>query len=208
MRVAMMSYHKNAESVYKKEWIDEYKKSILAQEYNDFDVYEINYGNSGERIFDFSYYKKAPFENFVFVMNYLLDLLFNAGYDFVFNSNIDDMYSPMWVNKSLKAAIQGYDLVSSNFVLIRDDKIEHKHFFDKLDLKKELAKQHNIVCHPAVCYSKKFWFRNNRYIPDEIPFEDLRLWQRAINNSKFLILPEHLCYHRLHDGSVCKSKNR
>jgi hypothetical protein len=50
--------------------------------------------------------------------------------------------------------------------------------------------------------SKKFW-EGNRYVPDEIPREDLLLWKRAVNNGyKFYIHPDELLFYRLHENQV------
>lgn len=207
MKVALVSYHKNALSLYKKEWIDQYRESILCQRYKPVDIYELEYGGGDGRIFKNSNYHSKEFPSFVYGLNYLLDCLFFMGYDFVLNSNCDDYYALDWVEKELAVAMKGYDIVSSNFALIKDDVITETHYFDKLDIQLELSNNHNIIAHPAVCYSKKFW-EKNRYVPSQQPLEDLMLWQRAIKNSKFIILPDILLFHRLHPNSVCQSENK
>ena len=207
VKIALVSYHKNAFGLYKKEWIDQYRESILNQSYIEFNIYELEYGGGYGRIFTNSNYHSKQFPSFVYALNYLLDCLFFMGYDFVFNTNVDDFYSPDWIEKEIAVAMKGYDIVSSNFALVKDGVITETHYFDKLDIPLELSNNHNIIAHPAVCYSKKFW-EQNRYIPEQIPLEDLMLWQRAIKNSKFIILPDVLLYHRLHSNSVCQSENK
>lgn len=207
MNRATIVYHKNVYSVYPKQWVEEFKNSILNQTKGT-DLYELNYGNGEERIFENSNYEREGFPTFVHAMNYLLDSLFSVGYDCVFNTNSDDRYAPNRVEKQLEYMQHGYDLVSSNFALLNESgEVYHYHKFSQLDIREELHKDHNVVAHPAVCYSSRFW-RNNRYIPDEIPYEDLRLWQRAITNYKFAIAPENLLFHRVHSNSVCQSENR
>lgn len=208
MKVALMSYHKNLYDLYPQKWIDEYRDSVLDQTYKDFDIFEVNYGNDDNRIFDNSTFIKKEFPTFVHVQNYLLELLFEKGYDCVANSNVDDKYSVCWIEKMLPYVERGYDLISCNFLLFQDLELLKKHYFDKLNIEQELANNHNIICHPSAMYSRKFFENGNRYIPEQIPLEDMMLWQRAIKNSKFIILPEHLCYHRIHDNSVCQSNNR
>jgi hypothetical protein len=203
-----MCYHKNAGGIYPQQWINEYRDSILYQEQQEFDIHEVNYGDTEYRIFSSSVFEQKRFPTFVHCMNYLLGSLFTDGYDCVLNTNADDKYSSKWVAQVAGHIAAGYDLVSCNFVLFQDDKLLHRHHFDRTNIAYELSRNHNVICHPAVGYSKKFWERGNRYVPEEIPLEDLKLWQRAIANSKFIILPGHLCYHRIHDNSVCKSLNR
>ncbi len=209
MKVALMTYHKNLYQIYPETWIQEYCDSILNQTFQDFKIYEINYGQSVGMIFWKSHYQSIEFPTFVHCMNWMLDWLFNErGYDAVANTNADDRYEPQWLEKSIEKIKQGYDLVSCNFKLFNEEGIYHSHHFSRLDIEKELARDHNIICHPGVVYSKKFWQNGNRYIPEEIPYEDRELWKRAIKNSNFIILPEHLVLHRIHDNAVCRSQNR
>lgn len=207
MRVALMSYHKNVHELYPLKWLEDYRDSVLAQTFKDFDVYEINYGLMPGMIFWNSRYESRRFPTFVHCMNYLLDKLFNDGYDVVFNSNVDDLYEPTWMERQL-SQIKNAELVSCNFTLFNQTGVYHSHRFEKVDIEKELSKNHNPICHPGVCYTKKFWDLGNRYIPEEIPYEDMELWKRAIKNSRFIIHPDSLVHHRIHGNSVCKSENR
>lgn len=210
MKVALMSYHKNINSIYPPTWIHEYRESIENQTHDDFVIFEVAYGATQDRVFGESVYLHKEFPSFNHVQNFLLDQLFKIGFDCVFNSNLDDKYAPTWIEKMLSWIKKGYDIVSCNFVLFDGIELIKKHQFENLNIEEELAKDHNPICHPAVCYNKTFWEKGNRYIPEEVNTrnEDMRLWQRSIKNSKFIILPEHLCYHRIHSNSVCQSENR
>lgn len=208
MKIAMLSYHKNAETLYPAHWIEKYKNSVLNQTYKQFDIIEANYGGGDYRIFEHSIFDAVITDNFVQTLNRLLDKCFNElEYDFVLNSNIDDWFTPNRVERHIPFMSAGYDLISSNFALVKDDEVTKWHKFHNLNILQELTKNHNIVCHPACTYSKKFW-ENNRYVPEQIPTEDLQLWQRAIKNSKFIILEDTLLFHRVHSQSVCQSENR
>lgn len=207
MKLALLCYHKNIDKIYPKAWIEKYKNSILNQTVKDFDIIEVDYGGSNQRIFENSCYLSKDFLNFVSCMNYLLDDCFNQGYDYVFNTNVDDYYSIDRIERQLLYLQRGFDVVSSNFVLIKDDKEFKSLLFHHMNIKNELSKNHNIIAHPVVAYSKQFW-KHHKYDADQIPTEDLNLWQRAIDNKKFMILPDYLLFHRLHDNSVCQSQNR
>lgn len=207
MKRALICYHSRANIIYLEQWVSEYRHSVLNQTYKDFDIVELNYDGGSYRVFENSNYHSKEFPTFVHGLNYLLDSLFFAGYDCVFNSNLDDYFSLDRIEKQLPYIEQGFDLVSSNFALIQGDKIIKTHSFDKLDIEYELAHNHNIIGHASVVYNKSFW-KKHRYIPEQQPMEDLMLWQRAIKNSKFIILPDVLLFHRLHSNSVCQSENR
>lgn len=207
LKVALIAYHKNAFFLYKKEWIEQYKHSILNQTYKDFDLFELEYGGGTGRIFENSNYHSKEFPSFVYALNYLLDCLFFMGYDCVANTNVDDYHALDWLEKQLPYIEQGYDIVSSNFALVENDEVVHLHHFDKLDISLELSRNNNIICHPSVIYSKSFW-KTNRYVPECQPLEDLMLWQKAIKKNKFFIHPDILLYHRLHSNSVCQSENK
>lgn len=205
--IAVIVYHKNVFQLYEPEWINMFKESILNQTRKDFIIYELNYGGNNERLFEESVYESIGMPNFVHAMNYLIDKAFHDGAVAVFNTNADDFYSMERISKQARMIDSGYDLVSSNFCLVKNDIITYVHKFESVDIKIELERDHNVIGHPVVAMSKGFWERN-RYDPDSIPFEDLQLWQRAIKNSKFIILPEVLLFHRIHSNSVCQSTNR
>lgn len=212
MRVAVISYHKNVFQLYPETWITDYRESIENQSYSNFDLYEVNYGESFGMIFMKSNFQSKKFETFVHCMNWMLDYLFNElNYDYVANTNVDDKYDVRWLEKSIKTIYQRkYDLVSCNFKLFNDERgVYHTHYFHVHSIREQLAKDHNIICHPGVVYSRKFWLENGPYIPEEIPFEDMKMWQRALQvGSKMFIQPEHLVFHRVHQNAVCRSTNR
>ncbi len=207
MKTVMLVYHKNIYSVYKREWVEKFVDSVLNQTYKDFTVYEMNYGSGEERLFENSVYESKQLPTFVHAMNELIDKALNDGADAIANSNADDYMSLDRLEIQLPFIENGYDIVSSNFCLVRDDSIIKFHRFDKLDLKHELSINHNIIGHPSVIYSRHYLL-NNRYIPEDIPFEDMYLWQKTVDNYRFKIVPENLLFHRLHNNSVCQSNNR
>lgn len=208
MKLILICYHKDVFKLYPAHWVYRFKASVLLQTYSDFEIYEVNYGGVEERIFERSNFESKKMPTFVHAMNYLINKALDAGADIVGNLNADDYYAPNWLGKELPwIKYYAYDLVSCNFTLIENDKPIHFHIFDRLDIKKELAKNHNCIAHPAVLYSRKF-LENNSYVPEEIPAEDLLLWKRTIDNYRFKIVKENLLYHRIHSNAVCQSENR
>lgn len=208
MKLILLCYHANISKLYPAEWIERFKDSIYAQTYQDFQIMEINYSGGIERIFWDSIYESKKLPTFVHAMNYLIKKALEEGADVVANSNVDDFADPNWLSIQLPwIKYHGYDLVSCNFTLIENNIPVHFHVFDKMDLKEEFEKNHNPVCHPAVLYSKRF-LQKNRYVPDEVPEEDLLLWKRTIDNYRFKIVKENLLFHRIHSNAVCQSQNR
>lgn len=205
-KIALIVFHKNADKIYPKKWIDDFRDSILNQTNQNFDILELCYSDDYFNIFDNSIFTKTTYDNHAQAMNRLIDIAFDVySYDYAFITNVDDIYSLDRIEKQLPYLEQGYDIVSSNFSLFNDEGVFHTHEFDKLDIKKELSKNHNVICHPVVAMSKNFW-RSNRYYPHELPVEDLRLWQRSINSFRFIILPDVLCFHREHPNGVGRTK--
>lgn len=203
-KLAIIVYHKLL-GQYPAEWITTFKESIENQTHWDFTIYEHNYNGGDERIFKESIYSSFELNNHAEAQNYLIDLAFDHGFDYVFNTNCDDFYSLDRIEKQLIYLEHGYDIVSSNFTLLDSNgEAYHTHTFDKLDIKAQLAKEHNVICHPVVAYSKHFW-EFNRYRPFEIPYEDMKLWQRSIGSFRFIILEDVLCFHRVHSSSVGNS---
>lgn len=206
MKVGLICYHKNIYSVYKPEWVKQFIDSILNQSYRDFTIYEANYGGGEERLFENSIFESIELPTFVHAMNHLIERSLEDGIDAIANSNADDYFALNRIEVQLPFIENGYDIVSSNFCLIQDDQIVKVHSFDKLDLKYELGRNHNIIGHPSVVYSRHFLL-NNRYEPEDIPFEDMILWQNTVNNFRFKIVPENLLFHRIHENSVCQNEN-
>lgn len=204
MKIAVLVYHKNAAALYPKEWIETFKHSILKQTFTDYEIFEINYGDDDFRIFEKSHFAKKKFSNFAECVNEMFTtILKDIDVTAFANCNVDDVYDFSRFEKQIKYIEAGYDLVSSNFYLFRQDKNKRdtEHYFDKLDIRKELAKDHNVICHPVLMWSRKYVL-NNRYIPSQIPFEDMLLWKRTMWEYNFVILPEFLCGHRLHTKSI------
>lgn len=208
MKTGMLVYHKNLDTIYPAKWIEEFKYSIDNQTFKDFVIYELNYGGGQQRIFPNSVFESMELPTFVHGMNYLLDKAFGDGCFAVANTNVDDYYTLNRLEKQMFYTRHGWDLVSSNFMLVENDKPVLIQRFDKLNIREELSHNHNILCHPAIIYSKKFW-ASHRYDPAQIPLEDMKLWQRAVESGiRVKIHHDVLCYHRIHPQSVCKSQNR
>lgn len=204
----LICYHKNADVIYPKKWVDEYRESILNQTYKDFIIYELCYGEDGYRIFDNSEYENIIMPSFVHAMNFLIEKALKNGAIAVANSNIDDWYDKKRLEVQLPFIEQGFDIISSNFALIKNDKEILRHQFHELDIYGELKRDNNIIAHPSVVYSKRFW-NYHRYLPNQIPREDMLLWKRAIaGGTRIKIVKECLLYHRVHENSVCNSTNR
>lgn len=207
MKIALLVYHSNIQNLYPKEWIDDFRESIIGQTHKDFAILEMNYGGNNYQIFENSVFESVKMPTFVHALNYLLDKCFASGYSFAFNTNVDDIYSYNRIEKQLPYLQAGFDIVSANFSLFEGNRIIKAHSFHNMDIAQQLSNNHNIIAHPLVGYSKGFWERN-RYVPEQMPLEDMMLWQRGIKNSKFIILQDNLLLHRIHSNAVCRSDNK
>ncbi len=210
MKTCVIIYHKNINKIYRTEWIEECINSILNQTYQDFYIYELNYGDS--KINFSMYFDKYQdryklfnenMSNHAYAMNFLLDKCLEDNFDAVFNVNLDDYYHKDRFEKQLEKIKEGFDIVSSNIQYIRDNKFEN--IFDFSKYNKDISKRleiENIIAHPTICYSKKF-IQNVRYNPEEIPLEDYSLWKRlSLEDYKFFIVNSTLCYYRIHNKQV------
>ncbi len=205
MKVGVLLYHSNIFKLYKKEWIDKCLDSIRRQTAQNFHVYELCYSEEAEKLWlgwrgKYSYYH-APMLNHIFAMNHLLDKAFKDC-DVVLNVNLDDHYHPQRFEWQLLEIERGYDLVSGNFRYIEEIDGEDRETIDMIfhdvDIGYEQRSGHNVLCHSAIAYTKKFWEENKYYNVNSIGSEDLELWVKAVaNNVKIKIIPEILCYYRL-----------
>jgi len=209
MRQAVIFFHSNALSIYKKEWIDKCVDSIRNQSMKEFEVYEIDYSGNGQSLCKIEGHKyhftSKKFDNHIQAMNFIISKAFKAGCDVVFNTNIDDYFHPLRFEKQLKLIRSGFDIVSSNFHYINDSGIiRNMDMVRHGSIKRNLDKNHNVIAHPCIAISRKFWDRKFRYNETLIGKEDLDLWKRTIEGSNFYILPDYLLFYRIHENQITK----
>ena len=209
MRVSLIIFHKNINQ-YPKAWIDKFIESIRQQTYKDFDVFELNYGGTDEMIYEGSIFESLRMPTHADAHNYLLDKVFSMGYNYAFNTNVDDYYSPNRIERQLEymnIANNRFDMVSSNFYNIdEENNIIRTCRFNQLNIANNLlSKNHNVIAHPACCYSKKFWLNCSKLNPLEIPRDDFELWKREIKKgARFYVVPDYLLYYSVHQNKVSK----
>lgn len=198
MKVAVICFHKNI-GRYPKEWISLYKDSVLNQTYKNFDIIELNYGGTDERIFSNSLFNSVELKDHAESHNYLLNLAFDSGYDLVLNSNVDDKY-PL---HRIEIQVNNYDpevsVMSGNYTSFSEEKeVINTTSFHTMDIGNEFSKNHNIIAHPACAYSKKILDFDERLISEEIASDDFCMWKRLLSKgAKFKIVPEVLMYYRI-----------
>lgn len=215
MKIGVIFFHKGIRNIYKERWIKKSVMSIIDQTYSDINFYEINYGDDGFTLKTYFQEESRPWlfvqevkDNHAEAMNSILDKAFNDGCNFVFNTNLDDYYSLDRIEKQLEYLVQGYDIVSSDFCYIQENEdndiiLFHKNIRNFGSIHDNLKYDHNVIAHPSVVYSRKFWDGGNQYIPSEIPREDLLLWKRSFfNGYKFIIHPDTLLFYRLHQNQI------
>ena len=210
MKSAVIFYHKNIKSIYNIEWINECIDSIKNQSYQEFDVFELNYGEDNIQYCNnikipYLYYN-IPFINHIDAMNFIISEIFNKGYDVIFNINMDDHYHEKRFEKQIEKIKEGYQLVSSNFYYVSDHKniIYDMNMTSYKDIGENLNRNHNVIAHPVVCIHKSFWDEDLHY-KNLLGFEDLDLWQRAYHKGKkMIILNDYLLYYRIHQNQITK----
>jgi GT2 family glycosyltransferase len=209
MKIGVVFFHKNLNKIYRKEWIEKCIDSIKNQTYKNLVLYEIDYGNSETNLTGCNNFFSLEKENYADAMNFIITEAFNDGCNYVFNTNMDDIFTLDRIEKQLEYLNKGYDLVTSDFMYIdEDDTFKQNMIHSPYNylIKEHLNNNHNIIAHPSVGYSKNFW-DNNKYDITKTPEEDLDLWRRAINNGyTFYIVPEILLLYRIH-GTQVSNKN-
>jgi len=212
-KLGVIFFHSNIRFLYSDRWIEKSVRSMVDQTIGEFTIYEINYGEDSYTVFenidsqqDKKFYNQK-LDNHAEAMNFILDRAFEDGCEYVFNTNLDDFYSPDRMEKQIVELNKGFDLVSSNMQYIeeRDETdviLKNLNLFQFGDIKEKLLNGHNIIAHPVVAYSRIFW-KSNRYVPSEIPSEDFLMWKRAISEGfRFSIIDEYLLSYRLHSSQI------
>jgi len=213
MKKGVIFFHSNIQQLYPKRWIDRCISSTISQRDNDFKIYEINYGGDDYSVFEgISYdqereFHQKKFSNHAEAMNFIIDRAFKDGCEVVFNTNLDDFYSPVRIEKQMVEIKNGADLVSSNMCYFEerdgvDTTLKYINFFEMGPIEKSLIGGHNVIAHPVVAFSKNFWV-NHRYEPSEVPLEDFLLWKRAASSGmKISIVDDYLLNYRLHSMQI------
>lgn len=208
MKCAVLFYHKNINNLYRPEWIQLCIDSIKNQTHKSFDVFELSYGGTNDRycegISPRYYFLQQECENHIEAMNLLYELVLSSGYDVIFNTNLDDFYSPVRFEKQLQAIEQGHQLVSSNFTYFKNGQTLKTFKFHLHNIAGELSRNHNIIAHPVIATHRTFWEGGIKY-KNQLGHEDLTLWKEAVlKGKKFIILPDLLLTYRLHSNQVTK----
>ena len=78
-KCGVIIFHKNIYKIYNKKWINDCLKSVLNQSFQNFTIYEVNYGNEDFSVlekFDFNQkhnFYKEDYVNHTYAMNYIID---------------------------------------------------------------------------------------------------------------------------------------
>lgn len=231
-KCAVIFFHKNLLKIYKENWIEKCINSVLNQSYSNFDILEVNYGNDDYSIFSNVKLKnkhlffKKNYKTHTEAMTFLLNKGFSFyNYDIIFNTNLDDYYNLNRFEKQLECINNGYHLCSSLMNYIKENNSNQdilinewssesysiksdEYYIEKEKISKQLNKNHNVINHSCVCFSKEFWegydkFNNLLRYRDDKPYEDLTLWTRAVNNNyNITIINEPLIEYRIHDNQI------
>lgn len=208
MKSAVIIFHKNIDNYCPRAWWEKCYDTIRNQYNVKFDVFELDYGGSGRQTYEGSTFRSKFMVDHARAHNFLLNWVFSLDYDCAFNVNIDDWYALGRFETQLPWIEKGYDVVSSNFYRVNDDEsIKQEFRFHEKDIVAEANKNHNVLAHPVLCYSRHFWTTcNDRLVSSEIPKDDFMLWRRcyAKGTFKFIILPDYLLFQRLHNNNVSR----
>ncbi len=203
-KVCVILYHKNILKILKKSWVDKCINSLKNQSYKDFDVLELDYGNTCTQFYENSIFESISLNNHVEAMNYLIQKAKDLQYDYIFNCNIDDYYHNDRIKIQLKY-LETYDMVSSDYIVFKEHNeqqiVMYNNKFSNLDIIEKLNSNVNIIGHPCVAWNASF-FDKLTYI-DDIPHEDIELWKRALSaGKKIYIIPQILLYYRFHPKQI------
>lgn len=203
MKVAVILFHKQAHR-YNPKWVAKCIHSIQNQTFKGFEVFEVDYGGEHTQLYPGSAFASTNhLKDHAEAHNWLLDKVFELGFDCAMNVNIDDMYTLDRFAKQIEAIKEGYDVVSSNFHHIDEvGRVTNSLAMDQKNIEIEAKRGHNIIAHPVCCYSKNFWENCTKLNPAEIPKDDFELWKRSYGKFKFKILPNFLLYYRIHKQKV------
>jgi len=216
-KMACIVFHKDAQQKYGSGTLERFKSSILNQSFEDFKIFEINFGGDDYRIFsktdgretDFT---SRPLGTYVEACNLMMEQAMQEGFSAAFLTNVDDFYSPFRFEHQYGELLRGADVVSSNFfyVITNGEKnliIKNKDMVAFGDIRKNFAEGHNIVANPCVAIRLDVW-SNFRYDPMDVPAEDFSAYKKMLAAGKrFVIQNEWFLYYRLSEAQVTMASN-
>lgn len=204
---AVVIYHKNI-SRYPKKWIDDFVLSIQQQRVESFDVLELNYGGETNSIYPDSKFFSLVMKDHAEAHNWILRKGVELGYDYLFNTNVDDFYHHERLFRQIPYLKEGYDVVSSNMTQIDAENrmIREDILFSNMGILEHAQKNHNIIAHPACAYSRNFVENSGLLKSEEIPKDDFELWKRSFGKFRFAIVPYTLLFYRIWGGNISAKK--
>jgi hypothetical protein len=133
LKCAVLFFHKNIDKICKKYWVDKCISSVLGQSYQDFDIFEINYGDEDKSIlehFDLGnrehFFYKKNYVNHTEATMYLLEKCFELNnYDLVFNTNVDDYYNLKRFDEQRDDILCGNIINSTLWTYIKENENEN-----------------------------------------------------------------------------------
>ena len=197
VKSAVIFFHKNIQKIYKQHWITKCVKSVLAQSYRDFDIFEMNYGGEEYSVLEREIFighehkfYSIDYPTHIEAMLFLLNKCFiEEGYDLVFNTNLDDYYSRDRFKWQVKCCIEdGYAMCSGLWDEFVEDEngvekivrpldfnllfIEGSLYSTKESVLKQFMIKHNVINHSGVCFSRKFWIDGRDKFGNKLRYRD------------------------------------
>lgn len=220
MKVGVIIYYSDIFQ-YKLNWIKKCLMSIRDQTHTDYFILELNYGEDNIALLTqcniFSKnkycYHSLKLKNYIHAQNFLFKKGFEEyNFDVIFNINIDDYYEKTKFEKQIKV-LQNSDaqIVSSNFKLFQE--ISGKECYQDITLikEKDIEKQNDILYplflnnnskyfqNSGSCITKKFFLSADKNVFEDYElFEVLFMCKKMIKKVNFYIIPENLCFQRIH----------
>jgi hypothetical protein len=207
-------YHSNVQD-YPSEWLRKCLGSLYLQEPTngwEYLFFELNYGPTNRNLLGLcsnAVFFRSRELNYAAAMNYIYQHIIDARCDAIANVNIDDWYALDRFKNLLPQLDQGFDIVSSNYIITDENGREKRRTdFADLNVSKELMAGNNIISNPCHIMRKEV-FKTIQFKPDLVPVEDLVYWQDCLKAGfKIRVLANYLHWRREHPGQEGNKKNR
>ena len=225
MKIGLIIYHKDIFSYIPNTNILECLESLSKQTFNKYDIFELDYSEKEKEstfLTELGLFPENKIRTFrkecrnhIEAMNYLLNKTFKElEYDIIFNVNLDDVYNVQRVEKQLIKALEGYDLISSNYRVFQEKDGEvvkremrvMKSYEEEEDeqhiIKIKIGKNHNFIPTSSMCFTRKCWgvLESIPYLPGA---ESLLICKKVLKSKlKIHVCPEILVDYRIHKNQV------
>ena len=195
-------------------YIEETVKSILLQNYKNFEVIIIDNNSVDETVNLIKNFKDTRIKIKILDKNYGQTFALNYGLkfckgDYIARIDSDDLAMPDRLLKQINLMEkENIDLLSTqvHYINSKSKIIGKSNFFKPNKSNFYLLLLSNPIAHPSIMIKKKIILKEKGYNQNYYYWQDIDLWIKLFNNNKVKLIDNRLTKIRIHKNQISKLK--